>query len=222
MAEEDRHPIRVSTMIRGLGLGAPLDNLGPAWVQLHADGRVSIDSPQGVPALALSRFIWAAVTHAGALDSNRYAYGTAYAVRNPVGCTAGELYFDGGRYDPDRQVTRVVTAWSSDGTPVMNAFTPLSRPVFDARIAGLSTSDLPPGVLIQPPNAHLVEFDEGIHLHGRVATAPNRDAYGVFFSLALYRPGQAPDLHCPRLADLRDWGPLAELADDYRSSRTTY
>ncbi len=201
------------------------DRTGPAWITFDDDGDPILDTPNEQFSPGLHAFTRAAVNAARHANPGvTYDLGTVYATRHPIGCLAGDLHFDSGHYDPNRQVTRVACSWSTDGTRLANVFLRSVRPAFAQRLAGLRVDDLPPELMAQPLNGQLAVFDEGLHLHGRPAVDISADpaAYGVFASVSLYRDGQAPDLHCPRLADLRGYGLHAGRAANHTTVRTAY
>jgi hypothetical protein len=196
-------------------------SLGPAWITPGEEfpGGFLLDVDV---APAITSFVASALALADP-HGDIYDMGTVYATRFPIGCTAGNLHFDGGRFDPRRQVTRVISAWTSDGTPAQNVFADEPDPVIDIYLQGEPTPN--PALFrrfVQFPNRYAVAFDEGIHLHGRAALADRPGAYGYFISSTLYRPGQAVDLHCPRLAALRPRGRGRVLDNQVERIRAVY
>lgn len=175
--------------------------LGPVWINSDGYGDWGIDDKVSP---GLEAFIAAAMTAAGL----GYTFGTAYATVLDLsyGIQSGTMHYDGGRYDPHRDTTRVVATWCSE--PEMrlaNLFIAAPNAHDEHLVNGWRTDRLADDALLQPPNNTVVVFDEGIHMHGRAARRPHR-GLGVFMSASLYRPGQVADLHCPRLTDLRTRG----------------
>ena len=96
--------------------------LGPVWIDLDWTQRRTTHTADADISRGFEEFLAAAVAMI-MLDEQyiergrdrRPAFGAAYAVRHPIGCNPGDLHFDGGRYDPDRNVQRVIASWSSLG-----------------------------------------------------------------------------------------------------------
>lgn len=162
--------------------------VGPAWLTIASD-RVLADAPLSWGLLA---FAEAAVKMTW---PGRYAYGTVYATRlSGAARDAGEWHYDLGEYTADG-AERFVSTYRSDGNEIGNVFR------------------LPDGASVQAPNLHVTAFHEGSDYH-RAPAVPLGAAstFGIFMSATLYRAGEPANLDCPRLAELRDRGPYADLA----------
>lgn len=161
--------------------------IGPAWLTMTGD-RVLTDVPVS---RGLTRFLAAALRMTW---PGQYAYGTVYATMlDGEAREAGPWHYDLGEYTAEGS-ERFVSTWRSDGCEIGNVF------------------KLPDGEWRQAPNLHVTAFHEGSDYHRSPAAPAVSGAYGVFMSATFYRAGDPANLGCPRLAELRDRGPYADLA----------
>ena len=197
-------------------------SLGPVWIERQVEpgsfGRRRFHADRKRIAPGLRAFMEAV----GRVAPGHLRYGTLYAVRLDGSAVApGDLHYDLGEYSPGRGALRYVSTWASDGRPLQNTFL---RPEFNRPdLMGLLTNAVDLRLFVQPPNNHLVAMHEGTDLHARLAVEARPGGWGVFISAALYRHDEPANLHCPRLAELRNRGMRSyQEARHRRVARTTY